>query len=216
MYTVMDFIPALMRGAVVTIQITLMSAILAFFMSFIAGFGRISKSTAIRGVTATYVEIFRGTSLLVQLFWLYFAFPMLFGIELSAMTAGVLALALNYGAYGSEVVRSSIQAIPKEQTEAAIALNMTPRQRMRRVILPQAFIIMLPAFGNLLIELLKGTALVSLITLGDLTFQAKSLLATSNQPGIIFGLLLLFYFVLAYPLTRGVRWVEKKVSAGRS
>lgn len=102
-----------------------------------------------------YVEIFRGTSLLIQLFWIYFALPMVLDIRMSAMTAAILALGLNYGAYGSEVVRSSILAIPKGQIEASIALNMTPFQRMRRIIFPQAWTMMLPGFGNLQIELLK-------------------------------------------------------------
>ncbi|BCJ86709.1 ectoine/hydroxyectoine ABC transporter permease subunit EhuC [Effusibacillus dendaii] len=164
---------------------------------------------------AVYVEFFRGTSLLVQMFWLFFALPIL-GIELEPMTTGVLALGLNYGAYGSEIVRSSIQAIPKGQTEAAIALNLTSFQRMRSVILPQAFTLMLPAFGNLLIELLKGTSLVSLITLSDLTFTGM-LMRTANiaRTPEILGLILVIYFVLAYSLTLVVRWLERRVSAGR-
>jgi polar amino acid transport system permease protein len=103
------------------------------------------------------------------MFWFYFALPH-FGIVLPAFAVAVITMGLNYGAYASEIVRSSILAIPKGQTEAAIALNMTPRQRMWRVILPQAFRLMLPGFGNISIELLKGTALVSLITLNDLTY----------------------------------------------
>lgn len=152
---------------------------------------------------------------MIQMFWLVFALPML-GIQLTPMFAGVLALALNYGAYGSEAVRSSIQAVPKGQTEAAIALNMTPFQRMRRVVLPQAVVMMLPAFGNLLIELLKGTSLVSLIMLTDLTFKGM-LLRTfdiSRTPEIL-GLILVMYFILAIMITLSVRWLERKVSAGR-
>jgi polar amino acid transport system permease protein len=215
MTSIFDLLPSLLRGAGVTVEITVWAAILAFFIAFLAGFGRLTNYLPIRVFTGVYVEVFRGTSLLVQLFWLFFALP-LFGIMLPPMIAGVLALGLNYGAYGSEIVRSSIVAIPKGQTEASIALNMTPFQRMRRVILPQAFVIMLPAFGNLLIELLKGTALVSLITLNDLTFQAVMLRTYDvSHTTEIFSLLLVIYFILAYPLTMGVRWLERRASVGR-
>jgi polar amino acid transport system permease protein len=166
-------------------------------------------------LSGVFVEVFRGTSLLVQLFWFYFVLPQ-FGLRLSAALAALLALGLNYGAYGSEIVRSSILAVPIGQIEAAIALNMTPGQRMRSVVLPQAFRIMLPSFGNLLIELLKGTSLVSLITISDMTFQATTLRTIMNQyTPEIFGALLILYFLVAYPLTLGVRWVERRISTGR-
>jgi polar amino acid transport system permease protein len=126
-----------------------------------------------------------------------------------------MAIGLNYGAYGAEVVRSSILAIPKEQTEAAIALNMTWFQRTRLVILPQAFLIMLPTFGNLLIELLKGTSLVSLVTITDLTYQGVLLNTTTLKTTEIFSLMLVMYFVIAMPLTMGVRWLERRASIGR-
>jgi polar amino acid transport system permease protein len=175
---------------------------------------KLSKWKILRMISSIYIEVFRGTSLLIQLFWLYFALPML-GVQLSAMTAGVLAIGLNYGAYGAEVVRSSIQAVPKGQTEAAIALNMTTFQKMRIVILPQALLLMTPTFGNLTIELLKGTALVSLVTLSDLTFQAMLLRTATMKTAEIFGLLLIFYFLIAYPVSLGFRWLERKLSVGR-
>lgn len=214
MVSIFDLIPPLLRGAMVTIQITVLSAMLAFFISFIFGFGRMSRFFIIRVISTTYVEFFRGTSLLVQLFWLYFALPLL-GITLSPLMAGVLAIGLGFGAYGAEVVRSSILAIPKEQTEATIALNMTGFQRMRLVILPQALLIMLPTFGNLLIELLKATSLVSLITITDLTYQGVLLNSTTLQTTMIFSLVLVMYFVIAQPLTMGLRWLERKTSIGR-
>ncbi|MDZ7704040.1 MAG: ectoine/hydroxyectoine ABC transporter permease subunit EhuC [Trueperaceae bacterium] len=207
-----DLLPLLLRGARITLLLTLAGATLALLMSLVAGLARMSTNRVVRSIAATYVEVFRGTSVLVQMFWFYFALP-LFGISLSAFTAGTLALGLNVGAYGAEVVRGAIQAVPKGQTEAAIALNMSPRLRMRRVVLPQAFAMMLPPFGNLLIELLKATALVSLITLPDLTFQAMSLRMTTGRTTEIFVWLLVLYFVIAYPLTLLVRWLEHRVTA---
>ena len=195
-------------------ELTVYSAVLAFFLAFIIAFGRLSKVLLLRGLSKIYVEILRGTSLLVQLFWAFFVLPF-FGINLSPMVAGVLVLGLNLSAYASEVVRSSILAIPKAQTEAGIALNMTPIQIMRHVILPQAFLRMLPPFGNLLIELLKGTALVSLITLNDLMFQGSLLRVATHRSNEIFSLILIMYFLLAYPITLAVRRFEKRFSEGR-
>lgn len=195
-------------------QILVLSAIFTFVIAFVAGFGRLSRSRIVRRITAVYVELFRGTSLLVQMFWIFFALPA-FGLELSPLLAGVIALSLNYGAYASEIVRGAIQAVPHGQTEAAIALNMTRWQRMRLVILPQALTIMLPGFCNTSIELLKGTSLVSLITLGDLTYQAMMLRNSyTSQQGEIFFLLLVLYFVIALPLILTARWLEKRASKG--
>lgn len=210
-----DLLPLLFQGAVTTLKVTALSMGVAFLLSFLAGFARLSRRKSIRLVSSVYVEVFRGTSLIVQLFWLFYALPLL-GIELTALAAGVAALGLNYGAYGSEVVRSSILAVPKGQTEASIALNMSPMLRMRRVILPQAMVIMLPSFSNLAIELLKGTSLVSLITMADLTYQGMILRTfDASRTFEIFGLILLMYFVMAYPLTLMMRWLERRFSAGR-
>lgn len=210
----MELIKQMLSGAVVTIEVMIYSTIVAAVLSFLFGFMKLSSIKLLRFIANIYIEVFRGTSLLVQLFWLYFALPLL-GIQLSALVAGVLAIGLNYGAYGAEVVRSAIQAIPKQQIEATIALNMTVRQKYQKVILPQAIRLMIPTFGNLLIELLKGTALVSLVTLSDLTFQAMSLQTATMETTKIFTLLLIFYFIIAYPLTLMMKWLERKYTVGR-
>ena len=206
-----DLLPALLRGLATTIQLTLAGAALALVVAVLTGVARASKNVIVRSVTGLYVEIFRGSSILVQMFWIFFVLPLPpFNLELSALQAGILALGLNVGAYGAEVVRGAIQAIPRGQIEATIALNMSPGLRMRRVILPQAMVRILPPFGNLLIELLKATSLASLITLSDVTFQALSLRQTVGRTTEVFGLLLVIYFLLAYPLTLGVRWLERQ------
>lgn len=212
--SVSNIVISLLKGLKVTLTITILATILAFVLSFLAGLGRLSKYKIIKILSGIYVEAIRGTSLLVQLFWIYFALPML-GIRLPAMFAGVLALGLNSGAYGSEIVRSSILAVPEGQNEAGIALNMTPFQRRWRIIMPQAFVRMLPAFGNLQIELLKGTALVSMITLGDLTYQANVLNTSTLETTKIFSILLIVYYLIAWPMTKGIRWLENKLTVGR-
>jgi ectoine/hydroxyectoine ABC transporter, permease protein EhuC len=213
----LELLPPLLKGFKTTLMLTALSIVAALVFAMLAGLARMSLRVWFRWPAAAYVEVFRGTSLLVQLFWIYFALPMLLDIQLSAMTAAVLALSLNYGAYGSEVVRSSIAAVPKGQTEAAIALNMTPSQRLRSIILPQAWRMMLPGFGNLQIELLKGTSLVYLITLADVTYQAMMLRTYDlSSTAAIFVWLLVLYFAAASVLTWLVRFAERRAAAGRS
>lgn len=211
----MSMLPLLLEGAKVTVLVAVLAGFVAFAAAVTAGLCKLSRWWAVRTATSVYVELFRGTSLLVQLFWLYFALPFL-GVELPKLLAAVLAVGLNYGAYGSEIVRSSILAVPKGQWEAATALNMTPYERMMRIIFPQAFVRMLPPFGNLMIELIKSTSLVYFITLADLTYQAM-LLRNNYYPmtPYIFALLLLFYFVIAYSVSLCTRWAERKAAAGR-
>ena len=207
-----DLLPTMMRGVSVTIRLTLMASALALVVALIAGISRLSDNIFVRVATGIYIEIFRGTSVLVQLFWIYFVLPRLpLNITISAFEAGVLALGLNIGAYGAEVVRGALQSVPKGQTEAAIALNMSPTLRMWRIILPQALIRMIPPFGNLLIELLKATSLVSLITLADVTFQTQTLRQSVERTQELYLLLLVVYFTIAYPLTMMVRWLENRI-----
>lgn len=201
-------------GLKVTLQVTFSAAVLALVLGVISGLARMSKHKIIRFISSVYIEIFRGTSLLVQLFWMYFVLPMI-DIRLSALTAGILAIGLNFGAYCSEIVRSAIQAVPSGQTEACIALNMTKVQRMRRIIIPQAFVMMIPNLGNQLIELLKSTSLVSMITLTDLTYQANILNATTFETTKVYSMLLIIYFIIGLPLSKGMKLLERKVSEGR-
>ena len=199
----------LLSGAAVTAELTVLSAALAIAIAVLMGLMRLSGNPVVRGAAIGYIEFFRGTSLLVQLFWIFFVLP-LFGITLEKFTAGFLAVGMNLGAYGAEVVRGAIQAVPKGQYEAALALNMSPASRMRRIILPQALLIMLPPWGNLLIELLKGTALVALISVSDLMFQAKQINGSTYLSIQSFGIALIIYYVMARLLvTPGVRWLER-------
>ena len=210
-----DLLPSLLRGLIVTVELTVGGAVVACVAAFSGGLGRLSRYWFLRGIARLYIDLFRGTSALVQLFWVYFALPLL-GISFTAMTTGVLVLGLNTGAYGAEVVRGAVQAVPQAQRESALALNFTERQTLWRIVLPQAVLAMLPPFGNLLIELLKNTALVSLITLSDLTFQGQILRAATLRSGEIFGLLLIIYFLLALSITFGMRRLERRLTRNRN
>ena len=199
----------LLDGTLVTIAQFLLAAVVAVVLALGAGMALLSRNLLLRGVARFYVEIFRGTSLLVQLYWIFFVLP-LFGITLDKFPAGFLSVGLNVGAYGAELVRGGIRSVPRGQWEAAYALSMSPAARMRRIILPQALVIMLPPWGNLLIELLKGTALVSLISVADLMFQAKQINASTFLSAQAFGTALIVYYVLArFMVTPFMRWLER-------
>lgn len=203
----------LLEGLAVTLQITVGAAALAVPLALAAGLARMSGSRTVRAVSMVYVEVFRGTSALVQLFWFYYVLPTMFGIKLPALLVAIAVLAANAGAYGAEVVRGAIAAVPPGQREAALALNFTRAQIMRRVVLPQAFSAMLPPVGNLLIELLKNTALVSLITITDLTFRGQLLRSDTLRTTDVFVAMLLMYFAVALLITGGIRLLERRFRA---
>ena len=199
----------LLDGAFVTVQQTILASVLAVLIALAVGMMRLAPNPLVHGAATVYIEIFRGTSLLVQLFWIFFVLP-LFGITLDKFTAGFLAVGMNLGAYGAEVVRGAIQAVPRGQYEAALALNLSPARRMWRIILPQALLIMLPPWGNLFIELLKATALVALISVTDLMFQAKQINGYTFLSVEAFGSALVIYYVMArFAVTPGMRWLER-------
>ena len=211
--------PKFSSAAITTAQVFVYSALLAVIISIIFGIMRLSKNIIIQVLATVYIEFYRGTSLIIQMFWIYYVLP-LFGIPLPALLAGVLALGMNFGAYGAEVLRAGILAVPKGQWEGALALNFSKAKRMQRIIIPQIYPIILPPAANLAVELLKGTALVSLITLVDLMFVAKQINMMTWLSAQSFGLALLIYFIMArFALVPFLRWLEvlaaKKVGRGK-
>lgn len=211
----------LLEGAWVTVQLTVYSTILGAFFSFAFGIGKLARNRLVRATSIAFIEVFRGTSLLVQLFWLFFALPILgqalgMDLRLPPVIAGTLALSLNIGAYGAEVVRGAIQAVPAQQYEAAKALDFTPRQTLWRIALPQAVPEMMPSFGNLAVQNLKDTALVSLIGLGDMAFRAEQIRNFTQDSTTVYTLLLFMYFGMALVLTGFMKVLEHSVGRWRA
>ena len=207
------FVPGLLGGAWMTVRIAALGSLLAVGFGVASALARLYGPAPLRWLSRAYVEIFRGTSALVQLFWLFFVLPD-FGISLEPFTVAVLALGLNVGAYGAEVVRGAIQTVPRGQWEAATAVNMSQGQALRRIILPQAILTMIPPWGNLFIELLKSTALVSLITIADLSFMAQEMNQTTMKTIDIFTLVLLIYLAISLTITIAMRLLESAASRG--
>lgn len=207
----------LLAGTWVTVQVILGSFALGTLMSLIMGVARLSDRRWLRGWALVYIEFARGISAIILLFWMFFALPILFGLGgMPPMLAGILALGLNMGAYGAEIVRGAIQSVPKGQTEAAIALNLSDGQRLRHIVLPQAVPIILPPYGNLTIEVLKGTALVSLISLTDITRVAlviRQNRVLSDDPvnvPFLFINVLVIYLILAQVIAQLFKGAERR------
>lgn len=226
----LDLVPALAEGLGVTLKLLAGGTAIALLAGLAAGIGRSLRTVtwlgrpsplvragraAAYGAATVYVEVFRGTSALVQLFWFYFALPRL-GFSLTALGAGILVLGLNTGSYGAEVVRGAVQAVPAGQREAARALGLSEAQIFRRIVLPQAAVRMVPPAGNLLIELLKNTALASTIALTELTFRAQALRSETLRTVEIFSVTLVLYFILAQGIAFGMNRIERRLAVGRA
>src|SRR5580692_6677766 len=206
-----DYLPFLLTGIPVTLEITFLAMVVAIPVSVILAVSRNSRLAVLRWPAGFVIELFRGSSALVQLFWALYVLPF-FGINLPAMVAGVLVLGLNEGSYFSEVVRAGINAVSPGQREAAVTLGFSPLYRFFRITLPQALPIMIPPFGNALVTMLKFTALVSLVTIQDLSFRADVVATSLGESATVFGLIIVIYYALALLLGFGAKRLERGVN----
>ena len=207
---------SLVGAALVTLQIAGLAAVLAVTVGALAGVARMSGHRVVRLAAGFYVELFRGTSALVQLFYAYYVLPLV-GLTLPAFPTAVIVLGLNIGSYGAELVRGAIQAVPEVQREAGVALGMSPFLLLRRVIFPQALLAMVPPWTNLLIDLIKTTAFVSLIGVTELTFRAQLLREQTGGRDVIpvFAVVIALYLIMAQAVSVGGRVLERRLSRGR-
>lgn len=206
--------PDLLRGALVTVEITACALALGCVLGLVVGIGRLNPVHRWRyGLCTAYVAVIRGTPLLVQLFILFFGLPH-FGILLPAFFCGVLGLGVYSGAYVSEIVRGAIQSIDQGQTLAALSLGMTPGVAMRQVVLPQAVVRMIPPLGNEFIALIKNSALVSLLTIHDVMHEGQKIISVSYRSLEVYLAVALVYFLLTGALTLMLRRVEQRLRQG--
>lgn len=207
---IMDSIPILLQGAWITVTVTVISMALGLVLGMIAALAKLSKLKIVSWLANQYIDIVRGTPLLVQLFLIYYGLPQI-GITIDPFPSAVLGLGINTGAYVAEVIRSGIQAVDKGQREAAFALGLTPVQTMRLIILPQAFKIIIPPLGNQFILLIKDSSLVSTITLVELTRTAQRIISTTYKPIELYLLAALMYYIISLLATKLLNKLEKKV-----
>jgi polar amino acid transport system permease protein len=185
----------ILEGTWTTLIVCVSSIMLATALALVGAVARLSSNVYVYSVASLYVSLVRGTPLLVQIYFVYLALPDL-GIRLDALTAGILALGFNYGAYMTEIFRAGIQAVPRGQREAAEALGMPERLIMRRIVLPQAIRIVIPAIGNEFIAMIKDSALISVISVTELLWRARRAAAGALQTIPAFLLAALIYWIL--------------------
>ncbi|MCF6368120.1 ectoine/hydroxyectoine ABC transporter permease subunit EhuC [Rhizobium halophilum] len=207
------YLPMILQGAGVTMTITLASIVIGAALAFFFGILRVEGGPVLSKIALCYTEVFRGTSLLVQLFWFYYALPLV-GLSFEPITTGILVLAAHAGGYGAEIVRGALSSVSTQQLEAARALNFNRFQTLFRISLPQAIVEMMPAFGNLAIETLKLSSLVSLISIADLTFTAQSIRNLTLDSASIYSVTLLCYFAMSLVLMVAIRMIEHVVRRG--
>ena len=196
---VLRSLPVLLRGLVVTVELWLPSVVIGLVAGFFIALARMSSARSLRFASLAYVELFRDTPVLIQLIWFFYAFPILVGIQMTPLVAALLALTLNTSAYGAEIYRGGIQSIHKGQWEGAKAIGMSRAAALRRVILPQVFKRMLPAFTNRAIEVAKMSSLASVLSVHELMYQGRLLSSTYYRPLEILTTVAFVYFVLIYP-----------------
>lgn len=202
----------LASGLFYTVVYTAVCVALGLLIGCVVGIGRLSPSVLVSGPLRAYVEVFRCTPLLVQLVWFYYALPVLVHIEMTPVTASVLALSLYGGAFYAEIVRAGVHSIDPGQTEAGMAMGMTAAQVMRRVILPQAFKRMLPPLMSQSIMQLKNTSLLSVLAVPDLLYQGQSAAHDSYRPLEIYTVVALCYFIVLFPATLASKRLEQRLA----
>lgn len=214
MNDIVTWLPALLKGTGITLLVTFASMLVAVIWGLVLALPRMNVGKKPRRLLSlpaeAIVEIWRGTPLLVQLFYLYYVLPF-FGINISALAAGIIGLGLNYGAYMSEVYRGAIESIDRAQWEAADALGLPRSHSLRRIILPQAIRIVTPTFANYLVSCFKDSSLVSVITIQELLFTGRLIAAETYRYQEIFTIVALIYFVISFPTSRFARRLEQKM-----
>jgi polar amino acid transport system permease protein len=206
-----EYTPILLEGAWITVLVTIGALLLSTILGLVWALMRTSHFKVLSRISATIVNIIRGIPILVQLFYIYFVLPDI-GIQFNALQAGIIGLGVAYSAYMAEVFRAGIEAIDLGQIEAAQSLGMTRRLVMTRVILPQAFQIALPPYGNNLIMLLKDSSQTSAITVAELSLASKLIAASTFKNMTVFTLGAIAYLVMSLPLIFLVSKLEKRFS----
>jgi polar amino acid transport system permease protein len=200
----------LMEGLVVTLQLTVAANLIGVVLGFPLALLLMSRVTVIRWPATLFVEFFRCTPAIVQIVWFFYCVPMLFNVFLGSMTMGILALGLNLMAFNAEAYRAAIQAVPREQLDAGIALGLNPLQRVLYIVLPNALRASMPVLLTNGIVIFQQSALVAIVAVQDLMYQAKTLATETYRPIETFTIAALIYFAVSFPVTQAVGWLERR------
>lgn len=208
---IIGVLPYLWIGLKLTFIITILGVAIGFVIGVFAGLGRLSENKLIYAISSIYIELIRGTPILVQILFIYFGLSDLFGINLDKMTASVVAIALNAGAYIAEIVRGSVQSIDKGQFEAGDSIGLTKSQTMWHIIWPQAFRRMLPPLGNQFIISLKDTSLFSAIAVNELLYQGRTYASSVFVYFEPYFMVAVFYLAITIPASLLLRRLERRL-----
>ena len=207
----------LAQGVLITIVLSIVSGITSLAGGLVIALARLYGPRWLRPIVVLYIDSMRAIPVLVVLVWTFFALPILTGITMSPFTAALLGLTVHLAAYAAEIIRAGIESVRPGQTRAALALGMSRAQILRRILLPQAVVRMLPAFGSLLSVTIKDTAIASVIAVSELMRQSETVAGQSFQPIEVFTFAMLLYFLMLFPVTRGVDRLYRRVAhLGRS
>lgn len=205
----------LLSGLGITLQLTIIGIIFASIIGVLCAVINVSKNKYLKIITSIYINIIRGTPFLVQAYIIYFGLPGALGIRMSEMTAGIIAISLNAGAYMAEIIRGGIEAVDKGQMEAARSLGLPTHVAMRKVILPQAIRTMTPSLINQFIITLKDTSILSIIGIRELTMAGKLVIAKNYESMAMWSLVAVYYFIVIYTITKISRYIERKTAYGK-
>ncbi|MGJ7041550.1 polar amino acid transport system permease protein [Shinella sp. BE166] len=200
----------LIEGLVVTLELTIAANLIGVILGFPLALLLMSRIAVIRWPATLFVEFFRCTPAIVQIVWFFYCVPMLFNVFLGSMTMGILALGLNLMAFNAEAYRASIQAVPREQLDAGIALGLNPFQRVVHIVLPNALRASIPVLLTNGIVIFQQSALVAIVAVQDLMYQAKTLATETYRPIETFTIAALIYFAVSFPVTQVVGWLERR------
>jgi polar amino acid transport system permease protein len=204
--------PFLLKALMMTIFVSAVSTLLGFVIGTVVGALRTYGGKAANLILGFYVDSMRAIPLLVILVWTFFAFPLLIGQSINAVTAGIVGLGLHLGAYVSETIRAGLTSVRRNQMQAALALGMSPFQAIRTIILPQAVIRMLPALGSLFVIAIKDSAIASVIAVPELLRQTQIVAGKTFRPFELYTAAMLCYFILCYPIARGVDRLYRRLA----
>ena len=206
-----EALPFLLQGIRYTILIAIIGILIGFIIGIVVGLGRLSKNKFLFGLSTIYVEMIRGTPIMVQALYIYFALPMMLGIKIDPIVAGIITIAINAGAYIAEISRGSIQGIDPGQVEAGRSLGLTKLQTLYRITWPQAFRRMIPPLGNQFIISLKDTSLLTVIGVGELTRQGTIVVSSNFRAVEVYTLVAILYLILTLSISFGLRIIERRM-----
>lgn len=205
----------LLAGLGITLKLAILGIIFASIIGVLCALINVSKNKILKWITSIYIHIIRGTPFLVQAYIIYFGLPMALGIRMSEMTAGIIAISLNAGAYMAEIMRGGIEAVDKGQMEAARSLGLSSGKAMQKVILPQAIRTMAPSLINQFIITLKDTSILSIIGIRELTMAGKMVISKNYESVAMWTLVAIYYFIVIFTITKISRYIERKTAYGK-